>query len=246
MRKNVFAGLFVVIMALSSGIGFCQDGWEPMLVVPYCSCEKCCKNHVGETTYFGEDPSQTEGIASDVKVIPLGTILEIQGIGQRLVDSYGLRTNKEKAEKAGVSKIVYLRFSSHKEATGFGQRIIPVRNAGKIGIARPGEAIAGKTIRVKVTGYCPCRICCGKKACGITSTGKSAYGTTGFAADPNIFPYGTRIEIQGMPMPILEVDDSGSDMVKAAKQQFCWIDLRFNSHQEAKKFGTKILTIRIL
>jgi 3D (Asp-Asp-Asp) domain-containing protein len=236
MRKAFFACL-IAVTAVFNKTGFCQDGWESMLVVPYCSCEKCCKSHAGETTYFGEDPSRTEGVAADVKAIPLGTILEIQGIGQRLVDSYGLKTKKD-------GKKIFLRFRDHKEAIRFGKKNLLVRAIGKIQIAKPGEVMAGKTILVKVTGYCPCRICCGKRACGITSTGKSAYGTAGIAADPRVFPYGTRIEIQGMP--ILEVDDSGSDMIRATKQQFCWMDLRFSSHQEAKNFGTKILAIRIL
>jgi 3D (Asp-Asp-Asp) domain-containing protein len=109
-----------------------------------------------------------------------------------------------------------------------------------------------------VTGYCNCRKCCsweykwiwfgnpvyssgklkGKpKKVGRTASGTIAkHGTV--AADPNILPFGTILDIPGYGRAIVE--DTGG----AIKGRH--IDLWFSSHEKAKKWGVKKLKVRVL
>jgi len=115
-----------------------------------------------------------------------------------------------------------------------------------------------KVIRMKVTGYCPCKICCGKFADGFTSTGKNAWRTDGVAADLRILPYGTKLVIPGIGIRV--VDDTGDDMRRSAKMGICHIDVRFRlpdgtedcpeerkkCHQRAREFGVQWKDVVVL
>jgi len=109
-----------------------------------------------------------------------------------------------------------------------------------------GEAQEWKQTRKKmlVTAYCPCRICCGKHANGKTATMSSAW-EPGAAVDPKVIPHGSRIDVPGYKRgpnkngSWIKADDSGS-AIKGNK-----IDLRFDTHQEAKEWGRKWLVVRI-
>lgn len=59
----------------------------------------------------------------------------------------------------------------------------------------------------KLTGYCPCSICCGKWANGITASGKKAVEGITVAADPRVIPLGTRVYIEGLGERV--VQDTG-------------------------------------
>lgn len=100
-----------------------------------------------------------------------------------------------------------------------------------------------RTVRMMVTGYCPCKTCCGPQAHGVTSTGDNAWVLNGVAADPQLLPYRTRLRIPGVG--IREVDDTGGGMRRSAKKRVTHIDVRFASHKEAKRFGRKWLKIKI-
>lgn len=99
-----------------------------------------------------------------------------------------------------------------------------------------GSEPAAVWMRVTATGYCPCAIC--TDGDGITATGRSALGTDGVAVDPSVIGLGSRLDIPGYGAWVL-ADDTGR-LVKGAK-----IDLRFQRHEIAKKFGVKILRIRV-
>jgi len=98
--------------------------------------------------------------------------------------------------------------------------------------------------RMKLTGYCPCKKCCGDYADGKTSIGRNAWKTYGVAADPELLPYGTKLDIPGIGIRI--VDDTGGAMRQSAKKGIYHIDVRFHSHEKAKEFGVKWKDIRIL
>ncbi len=116
--------------------------------------------------------------------------------------------------------------------------------AAMISVTLPKTQEVKKTIRMKVTAYCPCKKCCGAGAIGKTSTGKDAYKTRGVAAAPKLLPYKTRLNIPGVG--ILPVDDTGGAMRQDAKKGIYHIDVRFFSHQEALNFGVKWLNVEIL
>lgn len=104
-----------------------------------------------------------------------------------------------------------------------------------------------RMIRMKVTAYCLCEICCGKWA-GLperkTSIGDDAKTYDGVAADPKLLPYRTKLDIPGIG--IKEVDDTGGAMRQSAKKGIYHIDVRMPSHSEARRFGVKYLEVKIL
>ena len=111
---------------------------------------------------------------------------------------------------------------------------------------------------VIVTGYCNCGKCCGwerswfgfgepvynygalkgkPKKIGVTASGKTArHGTV--AADPAVFRFGTRLEIPGYGIGVVE------DIGGAIKGRH--IDIWFSSHAAAKRWGVKRLKVKVL
>ena len=97
-----------------------------------------------------------------------------------------------------------------------------------------------RTVAVyRCSAYCPCEICCGEYADGITASGKPAKGF--FVAAPHKIPFYTRLVVPGyaggLPVPVL---DRGS-AIKEGR-----LDVFFNSHQEAKNWGIKYLEVRFV
>lgn len=102
-----------------------------------------------------------------------------------------------------------------------------------------------RTVKMLVTGYCPCTICCeGWSGWNETATGDDARICDGVAADPRLIPYRTVLRIPGVGKR--EVDDTGGKMRQSAKRNVYHIDVRFRTHKEAKRFGRKWLNVRIL
>lgn len=98
-----------------------------------------------------------------------------------------------------------------------------------------------RTVRCRVTGYCPGACCCGTSADGLTSIGDDAYVLDGVAADPKRLPYRTRLRIPGVG--VREVDDTGGAMKRGKVLR---LDLRFATHKEAREWGVQWLDVEIL
>ena len=92
-----------------------------------------------------------------------------------------------------------------------------------------------ETMKVVATAYCPCVKCCGKTD-GITATGAKATAGRTIAVDPKMIPYGSKIYIDGHEYI---AEDCGG----AIKENR--IDVYFDTHSEALKFGRKTLEIEI-
>lgn len=107
------------------------------------------------------------------------------------------------------------------------------------------EKPAYRVITMQVTAYCPCKKCCGKRARGLTSTGKNA-NQSGAAADPRLLPYGTILEIPGVGFR--KVDDTGGKMRQDAERGIYHIDIRFwgpKAHKRARTFGVQELLVKV-
>ena len=102
--------------------------------------------------------------------------------------------------------------------------------------AEPTTQKAKKTITMVVTAYCPCKKCCGKTD-GITASGVKAKQGVTVAADTRLFPFGTKLEIDGK---IYTVQDRGG-VIKGNR-----IDLYFENHQSALNFGRQTKEVTIL
>ena len=92
-----------------------------------------------------------------------------------------------------------------------------------------------ETMKVVATAYCPCVKCCGKTD-GITATGTKATAGRTIAVDPRMIPYGSKIYIDGHEYI---AEDCGG----AIKEDR--IDIFYDTHEEALRFGRKTLEIEI-
>ena len=92
------------------------------------------------------------------------------------------------------------------------------------------------SITFKVTGYCPCKKCCGKTD-GITKSGVKATSNHTLAA-PDKYSFGTKIELDGYGTFVVE-DRGGS--IKDNR-----LDRFFDTHQEALKWGVVKCTGRVV
>ena len=84
-----------------------------------------------------------------------------------------------------------------------------------------------------ITAYCPCAACCGQWATGWTASGTIA--TAGRTVACNCLPFGTRLLIGGQEYV---VEDTGWSPYGEA-----WIDIFFNTHEEALAFGEKVMEV---
>jgi len=93
-----------------------------------------------------------------------------------------------------------------------------------------------------VTAYCPCKRCCGPRACGITASGKPVSTNGGkFVAAPPEIPFGVRIRVPGYAGDTaVPVADRGG-AIKGAR-----LDVFFPSHREALRWGRKTLTCEVV
>ena len=105
-------------------------------------------------------------------------------------------------------------------------------NYAEVEIEEPKEINLGK---FKLTAYCPCKECCGKTD-GITATGTRAKAGRTIAVDPSKIPYGSKVTINGKEYV---AEDCGG----AIKDNH--IDVFFNTHDEALKFGVQYACVYI-
>ena len=94
------------------------------------------------------------------------------------------------------------------------------------------QAGAGRIMRV--SAYCPCKICCGKWADGYTASGKPAVGLI-VAAPPNI-AFGTVLKIPGYG--VAAVQDRGGAITGNS------LDILFATHPEALNWGVQEIVVR--
>ena len=89
----------------------------------------------------------------------------------------------------------------------------------------------------KITHYCPCSICCGPWANGITATGTTAVTNHTIAVDPSQIPYGSQVVINGQ---VYVAEDCGS-----AIKTNC-IDIYVGSHAEGESKGVYYTDVYVI
>lgn len=92
--------------------------WKQFTATAYCSCSICCGQWSGGPTASGTYPRAGRTIAVDTSVIPLGTTVEIKGMGTYVAEDTGSAINGNKID---------IYFGSHSDALNFGRRTIYVR-----------------------------------------------------------------------------------------------------------------------
>ena len=96
-----------------------SEGAVLFSLTAYCSCAKCCGSYSPEVTgreshtATGTVPMQGRTIAVDPKVIPYGSVVHIEGMGDYIAEDCG----------GGVKgNHIDVYFDSHEEALQFGRQ----------------------------------------------------------------------------------------------------------------------------
>jgi 3D (Asp-Asp-Asp) domain-containing protein len=86
--------------------------FEVFTITAYCSCTKCCGKSDG-ITYSGLKAVEGVTIAADLNILPIGTVVEIEGIGRRIVQDKGGAIKGNRLD---------LYFQRHSDALRFGKQ----------------------------------------------------------------------------------------------------------------------------
>lgn len=97
-----------------------------------------------------------------------------------------------------------------------------------------------RVVRMRVTAYCPCAICCGKWSDGVTACNHRIQPGDTFTAADKMYRFGTEMIVPGynQNQPV-EVKDRGR-VIKGNR-----LDVFFSSHETAKKWGTRYLDVLV-
>ncbi len=101
-----------------------------------------------------------------------------------------------------------------------------------------GTYTIADVVTVKATGYCACSICCGEYASGYTADGSLATAGHTIAA-PSTYSFGTQLYLPYFDR-VFEVEDRGGAI------QGNRIDVYFDTHEEALRFGVRTFEVYIL
>lgn len=99
-------------------------------------------------------------------------------------------------------------------------------------------------LKVEVTAYCSCAVCCGKYSPerggkGLTASGTIPREGRTLAADWSIFPKGTTLRFAGWKVAKV-VEDTGSAIIGHR------LDVFMDSHEEAKQFGRRKMWVEVV
>lgn len=117
-----------------------------------------------------------------------------------------------------------------------GINIIPEPEPPKQAVIRVTKIKEKKTVKVKLTSYCPCEACSGEYGRN-TATGKRATAGRTVAVDPSVFKYGTKFKIG---KHTYTAEDCGGG-VKGNH-----IDIFFDTHEEVEQFGMKYKKVEVI
>ncbi len=94
------------------------------LVTAYCPCRRCCGRHANGRTAGKTNAWKMIGVATFWNAIPKWTIVDIPGIGKKVVDDNG--SAMERSWKRGVYHID-VRMPYHYQARNYGVKYMDVK-----------------------------------------------------------------------------------------------------------------------
>lgn len=107
----------------------------------------------------------------------------------------------------------------------------------------------GESVKLEVTGYCTCKVCCGPNAKGITASGVRAKPYVTIAA-PRSWKYGTRVRVPGWGSGVVQdrggmIKSKGNQVEKGRVVKYDRIDLCFPDHRSALKWGRRVVECEV-
>jgi len=113
-------------------------------------------------------------------------------------------------------------------------------NIKRIETSNSGGHDQWQTVQMRVTAYCPCPKCCGSYSDGVTACGHKISQGDRFVAADKMYPFGTEIIVPGYKSgKAVKVLDRGG-VIRGNR-----LDVFFDSHQEALKWGVRYLDVKI-
>jgi 3D (Asp-Asp-Asp) domain-containing protein len=103
-----------------------------------------------------------------------------------------------------------------------------------------GQTVKWRTIRMRVTAYCPCPKCCGQFSDGITASGHKINQEDRFVAADKNFTFQTEMLIPGYnsDKPVKVLDRGGA--IQGNR-----LDVFFNTHEDALAWGVQYLDVKV-
>jgi 3D (Asp-Asp-Asp) domain-containing protein len=154
------------------------------------------------------------------------------------------RNDRASSSHAGSRREVPLRRrrSLHRRAFRLALLLLGW-SLGLILIEDARAAMPKRVIRMEVTAYCPCTLCCGPNAQGLTACGKPVTHNHGrfVAADAAVFNFGTSLSVPGYygGQDVKVLDRGGA--IKGNK-----LDVFFPTHARAKQWGRQHLDVTVV
>jgi len=107
-------------------------------------------------------------------------------------------------------------------------------------VLNPVQSDEWRTVRMRVTAYCPCPKCCGEFSDGITASNHKIQADETFVAADRKYPFGTEMVIAGYNdgNPVEVLDRGGAIYGNR-------LDVYFGSHQQALEWGVRYLDVKI-
>lgn len=93
-------------------------GYQTFSATAYCKCKKCCGRWSTSPTASGTTPKQGRTIAVDTNLIPMGSKVEIRGMGVFIAEDTG---------SAIKGRIVDIYHNNHSDALKFGRQQIQLK-----------------------------------------------------------------------------------------------------------------------
>lgn len=104
-----------------------------------------------------------------------------------------------------------------------------------------GQTDAGwRTVRMRVSAYCPCPKCCGKHSDGVTASSHRIGRGDMFVAADKKYDFKTRFIIPGYngSRPVEVLDRGGA--IRGNR-----LDVFFDSHKKARQWGLKYMDVKV-
>ena len=115
--------IIIIEKRIDEPVSLNKSEWQTFTATAYCPCKKCCGEWATKRdglVYTASSEIAKEGatIAADWAVLPPGTVVEIEGLGRRVVQDKG---------EAIKGNRIDIFFDSHQEALDFGIQDIKLK-----------------------------------------------------------------------------------------------------------------------
>jgi 3D (Asp-Asp-Asp) domain-containing protein len=228
-------------------VNFCKSVFQKLVNLAAFICITCFIANISppiRNSVRSQEQIKSNISKADSPIILLyATITEVQGTNSSVIIESEMKTEDEPKRPEKVQTIqenapTQKSDKSEQNAdNNTNNTESDIKNKTKTDTKEPEE---WESIEMRVTAYCPCPICCGEYADGITACGHEMQPGDTFVAADKRFPFGTEMLVPGYSnsKPVKVLDRGGA--IKGNR-----LDVFFATHQEALEWGVQYLTVNV-